>query len=939
MDDTTGSLVPPDTKSSSLATFEANEWPETETSSESGESSFDRNGYMDSEESGFTTSENDSSGDESSSSSDSVERYEQYLSKYKKYLDETKNEDTTMTPSEGGDRQGEKNETKNEDSTTTPSESGDRQGENYEKYRKSFASAKDEKDRWVTPEKKLGAAPALEITYRYSTPDPPPTNNKPQQQQETTKPKSSKLKSYVLGKEDLAIVNMMLVGADSDSDMDSLPSTQLNEHIFADTPSSGGSANNNDVDDDDVDGIISGVVEKELVAMGVVEKELIAMGNEPDNQEVTDYSSPEKNETDDIPKMVEREFAERLNEEDSRLVESTKKDESVSSKPRTSPVPIVDGEENFGDILDADKRKEKTNTANDSLGGSFDSLWEMSGEDDSSSDVRRAKVSRDDSIGMATSTQDEQQQQLQEQYAQKQSPASSPYVLIDSSTSSDDQEQQPTEQKAQAEEHYGNDTTESVALSSSAVDNAKQHLTDQQVPSGRISTNGDSDNDTSSSSASGGGKGTSDYDDSFSAYSVSASQEFDELVADELDNPEYEPQRKKYSEDQEIKDSTRIQAPLDSDQPSRDIEAALIPSAQHNKKPSHENVGILRYSARGLILIVGFAISCAPLYLLFARSDEADEMVPPPTVQPATLPSAQPTLPPIYAVSPTATPLRESFISMWPSLEEDFANPLSPQYLAFQWLSNNGNLNYFSDEKKMQRFVLATFYFSTNGDHWKKKDSWLTEEDECNWYSSNIYRSQCNELGYYRNLELNVNGLSGTIPSELALLSDSLILIDLMQDEDASDQVITGQMPSELGALTLLESISLGENELSGRIPSEIGNWSRASFLDLKNNNLIDEIPSEIGLLVALSSLNLENNHLSVIPSEIGNLRLLRDLDLARNEFGGSIPKEIGNLVVLTSLDLGNNLIIGTIPTELAGAILLSKSFISGQAIHAIQNA
>jgi Leucine-rich repeat (LRR) protein len=276
---------------------------------------------------------------------------------------------------------------------------------------------------------------------------------------------------------------------------------------------------------------------------------------------------------------------------------------------------------------------------------------------------------------------------------------------------------------------------------------------------------------------------------------------------------------------------------------------------------------------------------------------------------------------------------------MWPSLEEDFANPLSPQYLAFEWLSNNGNLNFFSDEKNMQRFVLATFYFSTNGDDWTNKDLWLTDEDECNWYSSNIYLSQCNELGYYRYLELNFNGLSGTIPSELALLSDSLTRIDLMQDEDASAQVITGHMPSELGALALLESISLGENDLSGRIPTEFGKWSLASFLDLKNNNLIDEIPSEIGLLVALSSLNLENNHLSVIPSEIGNLRLLRDLDLARNEFGGSIPKEIGNLVVLTSLDLGNNLIIGTIPTELAGAILLSKSFISGQAIHAIQNA
>ena len=67
--------------------------------------------------------------------------------------------------------------------------------------------------------------------------------------------------------------------------------------------------------------------------------------------------------------------------------------------------------------------------------------------------------------------------------------------------------------------------------------------------------------------------------------------------------------------------------------------------------------------------------------------------------------------------------------------------------------------------------------------------------------------------------------------------------------------------------------------------------------LRLENNNLTGEIPSELGNLTNLESLNLENNNLrGEIPSELGNLTNLKSLYLEKNSLRGEIPSELGNL-------------------------------------------
>jgi hypothetical protein len=104
--------------------------------------------------------------------------------------------------------------------------------------------------------------------------------------------------------------------------------------------------------------------------------------------------------------------------------------------------------------------------------------------------------------------------------------------------------------------------------------------------------------------------------------------------------------------------------------------------------------------------------------------------------------------------------------------------PSTPQNNALLWLSNNINLDAYSDEKRIQRYALATFFYSTNGDNWKRNAGWITDVDECDWYNraNNLLcvDGSVVQLEFCDRSTKSGNHVIGTIPNELTLLSDSL---------------------------------------------------------------------------------------------------------------------------------------------------------------------
>ena len=150
-------------------------------------------------------------------------------------------------------------------------------------------------------------------------------------------------------------------------------------------------------------------------------------------------------------------------------------------------------------------------------------------------------------------------------------------------------------------------------------------------------------------------------------------------------------------------------------------------------------------------------------------------------------------------------------------------NPKSAQYEAFRWLSGNFFLQSYSDERRIQRYALASLYFSTEGDQWSNNLYWLSDQDECTMWFSRIAEvatgAICNTDRHMITLDLDYNNLRGTLPQEIALLSH-LRRVELYGGPQA---FISGSLPSQIALLTDLESMNVRGNRITGSIPSELG--------------------------------------------------------------------------------------------------------------------
>jgi hypothetical protein len=149
------------------------------------------------------------------------------------------------------------------------------------------------------------------------------------------------------------------------------------------------------------------------------------------------------------------------------------------------------------------------------------------------------------------------------------------------------------------------------------------------------------------------------------------------------------------------------------------------------------------------------------------------------------LPS-EPTTPVPSAPGPT-TP--ETLNNLLSSLSSDGGEalriPSTPQNKAVAWLADDTNLVTYSSETIIQRYALATLYYSTNGDSWDSNEFWLDSGEECGrWQTNSLYESAwllCTDTGAASQLHLSYNNLRGTLPPEIGLLTslgECILVID-----------------------------------------------------------------------------------------------------------------------------------------------------------------
>ncbi|XP_010042078.2 LRR receptor-like serine/threonine-protein kinase EFR [Eucalyptus grandis] len=132
--------------------------------------------------------------------------------------------------------------------------------------------------------------------------------------------------------------------------------------------------------------------------------------------------------------------------------------------------------------------------------------------------------------------------------------------------------------------------------------------------------------------------------------------------------------------------------------------------------------------------------------------------------------------------------------------------------------------------------------------------------------------------------------------------------------------MLTGEIPSSIGNLTLLNRFYLPFNHFYGEIPQSLGNCRQLIELELSNNNLSGSIPREVlGLSTISIIFSLAHNQLNgSLPSQVGSLINLGKLDLSYNKLIGPIPSSIGKCLVLGWLSLAFNSFHGEIPLALS---------------------
>ncbi|GAY55533.1 hypothetical protein CUMW_164910 [Citrus unshiu] len=137
-----------------------------------------------------------------------------------------------------------------------------------------------------------------------------------------------------------------------------------------------------------------------------------------------------------------------------------------------------------------------------------------------------------------------------------------------------------------------------------------------------------------------------------------------------------------------------------------------------------------------------------------------------------------------------------------------------------------------------------------------------------------------------------------------------------------SNYLLSGSIPSEITALSMLQTLELPSSRLTGIIPSEMGRLRNLVRLDLSDNYIGGYIPPTLGRLSKLKILNLSSNFLV----EIGKLQELNYLDLSHNLINGKIPSQLGEIPRIDTVNLSMNNLSGSIPESVKKVPLLYVS-------------
>jgi len=164
-------------------------------------------------------------------------------------------------------------------------------------------------------------------------------------------------------------------------------------------------------------------------------------------------------------------------------------------------------------------------------------------------------------------------------------------------------------------------------------------------------------------------------------------------------------------------------------------------------------------------------------------------------------------------------------------------------------------------------------------------------------------------LGDLEEFKASYNIMSG--PLDNGVLNSLQKLTHL----EIESNFFTGALPF-LGQMPNLEYVYLRRNNLESHLNFLKNPLPNLFSIWLDGNDIMLTIPTQVGHLTGLASMSVTNASLTgTIPTEFAILPLLNRLWLYGNELNGTVPEQLANLTKLEILEIQDNKITGTMPS------------------------
>ncbi|KAI4347056.1 hypothetical protein L6164_007905 [Bauhinia variegata] len=161
-------------------------------------------------------------------------------------------------------------------------------------------------------------------------------------------------------------------------------------------------------------------------------------------------------------------------------------------------------------------------------------------------------------------------------------------------------------------------------------------------------------------------------------------------------------------------------------------------------------------------------------------------------------------------------------------------------------------------------------------------------------------------------LDLSQNLLTGNIPEDLGKLKNVTGFALQMNQ-------LSGPIPESLARLPALVDFVVFSNKLSGTLPLDFGLYSRLETFQVASNSLTGRLPANLCYQGKLVGLTAYDNKLSgELPESLGNCASLRALRISNNEFSGNIPSLLWTSLNLTMFEINENKFTGELPQRLS---------------------